>query len=66
MIRAFSLHEHGLLPDLAGALESKAPNFHRWASAVIDVPSVKSTFAKDQVVAGIKRRRAQFAAQAQA
>ena len=66
MIRAFSLQKHGLLPNLTGELESKAPNFYRWATAVIEVPSVKSTFDEDQVVAGIKRKRAQLAAQAQA
>lgn len=64
VIRAFSLPKHGLIADLPAELKTKAPNFYRWASAVIELPSVKSTFAEDLVVAGIKRRRAQFAAQA--
>ncbi|KAH7038282.1 glutathione S-transferase domain-containing protein [Microdochium trichocladiopsis] len=66
VIRLLRLPKHDIIKDLSAELQTKAPNFYRWATAVAEVPSVKSTFPEDDVVAGIKRKRAQFAAQAKA
>ena len=63
IIRLFELPKAGLIADFHDDIKAKAPAFYRWASAVAEIPSVKSTYANDLVVAGITRKRAQLAAQ---
>ncbi|KAJ1335028.1 glutathione S-transferase [Microdochium nivale] len=66
IIRFFTLTKAGLIADFRGDLEAKAPNFYRWASAVAEIPSVKSTFPADEFSEMIKFAREKFAAQAKA
>lgn len=64
MSRIYSFAKHGLTVDFLAELESKAPNFHRWAQAVIEHPSIKSTYAEETTIAGVKRRKAKAAEEA--
>ncbi|KAF3008039.1 hypothetical protein E8E14_004791 [Neopestalotiopsis sp. 37M] len=65
VIRIYTSAKHGILPQsLAGDLAAKAPNFDKWAQAVITHPSVLSIWDEDKIVARTKERNAKIRAQA--
>ncbi|KAL2686795.1 hypothetical protein Neosp_004337 [[Neocosmospora] mangrovei] len=65
VIRVFTLSKHGLVPaSFIEALEKEAPNFYKWAQAVIKHPSVLSIYNEDVIVDGTKKRIEKLKAQA--
>ena len=65
VIRAITLSKHGVYPkSLNAQIEAKAPNFHRWASAVCRHPSITSIFDEDVIVARSRAKRARMRAAA--
>jgi glutathione S-transferase len=59
VIRLFSYCKHGFLPaDVPAQIERKAPNFYKWAHAVISHESISSTFPEEMVVESTKKLRA--------
>ncbi|ETS74666.1 hypothetical protein PFICI_13150 [Pestalotiopsis fici W106-1] len=64
VIRIYTASKHGILPkSLASDLAAKAPNFDKWAQAVIKDPSVLSIWDEDNVVQRTKERNAKVRAQ---
>ncbi|KAI8725658.1 hypothetical protein NCS52_00137400 [Fusarium sp. LHS14.1] len=65
VIRVFTLSKHGLVPaSFIEALEKEAPNFYKWAQAVIKHPSVLNIYNEDVIVDGTKKRIEKLKAQA--
>ena len=57
MLRLFALTKHGVVTDsLVKDLPTKTPNFYKWASSVIQHPSVTGIWNEEKVVAGTKAR----------
>ncbi|KAJ6783205.1 hypothetical protein PWT90_01245 [Aphanocladium album] len=57
LLRLFALTKHGVVTDsLTKDLPAKAPNFYKWASKVVEHPSVTSIWDEDKVVAGTRAR----------
>lgn len=65
MIRLYASSKHGILPEsIRGDLAAKAPNFDKWAQAVIKHPSVLSIWDEEKIIEGTKVRIAKLRAQA--
>lgn len=65
VIRAVTLSKHGVYPkSLNAQIQEKAPNFHKWATAVSSHPSITSIFDEPVIVARsvAKRERMRRAA----
>ncbi|KAF1734733.1 Glutathione S-transferase [Beauveria bassiana] len=57
LLRLFALPKHGVVTDsLVKDLPTKTPNFYKWASKVIEHPSVTGIWNEEKVVAGTKAR----------
>ncbi|KAM3430782.1 hypothetical protein NHJ13734_007595 [Beauveria thailandica] len=57
LLRLFALPKHGVVTDsLVRELPTKTPNFYKWASRVIEHPSVTGIWNEEKVVAGTKAR----------
>jgi len=58
-----SFPKHGLLhSDLLSELESKAPQFYKWANAVVAEKSVNHIWDEDKVTANTRKWMAKMAA----
>ena len=58
VIRFVTLSKHDVYPSSLNAqIEEKAPNFHKWATAVCNHPSVAGLFKEDVHVARSKAKR---------
>lgn len=56
-LRIFALSRGGVMPSsVVDGLEDKAPNFYRWAHAVMEHPSVRTVFEKGDVVEATRHR----------
>ncbi|KAI0170892.1 glutathione S-transferase domain-containing protein [Pestalotiopsis sp. NC0098] len=65
VIRLYASSKHGILPEsIRGDLAAKAPNFDKWAQAVIKHPSVLSIWDEEKIIEGTKVRIAKLRAQA--
>ena len=58
VIRAVTLSKHGVYPvSLNRGIAEKTPNFHKWATAVSQHPSITSVFDEDVIVARSRAKR---------
>lgn len=65
LLRLFALPKHGVVTDsIIKELPNKAPNFYKWASKVIEHPSVTGIWDEEKVVTGTKARLQKLKAQA--
>ncbi|KLU90556.1 hypothetical protein MAPG_10408 [Magnaporthiopsis poae ATCC 64411] len=56
-LRIFALPRAGVMPSsVIDGLEDKAPNFYRWAHAVMEHPSVRTVFEKGDAVEATRAR----------
>ncbi|KAK7425328.1 hypothetical protein QQZ08_008225 [Neonectria magnoliae] len=56
IIRLLSLASHDLVPkNIIDSLSDKAPNFHAWAKAVVDTPSVNYIYDEEATLAWAKK-----------
>ncbi|KAH7121676.1 thioredoxin-like protein [Dactylonectria macrodidyma] len=61
VIRTYCFSRHGVLPEnLPTLLSEKTPKFAKWAEAVMQHPSVASTFDEAIVVQGVNKMRAKY------
>lgn len=58
VIRAVTLSKYGVYPvSLNYGIAEKTPNFHKWATAVLQHPSIASIFDEDVIVARSRAKR---------
>jgi glutathione S-transferase len=58
-----SFPKHGLLPsNLLSELETRTPNFFKWANAVVVEKSINYIWNEERVVEYMKKRMAKMAA----
>ncbi|KAJ4861242.1 glycosyl hydrolases family 18 domain-containing protein [Trichoderma breve] len=63
ILRLLSLPKNGVGPEsLIKELPTKTPNFYKWATTVIEHPSVNGIWNEEKVVAGTKARLAKLKA----
>lgn len=58
VIRAVTLSKHGVYPvSLNRSIADTTPNFHKWAAAVSQHPSITAVFDEDVIVARSRAKR---------
>lgn len=64
LLRLFALPKHGVITEsLVKDLPTKTPNFYKWASNVIEHPSVTGVWDEEKVVVATKARLEKLKAQ---